>query len=32
MNLLAENTTDAAVEKHVPVVEKVDGGLTLPRL
>ena len=26
MKLLKENTTDAAVEKHVPVVEKVDGG------
>ncbi len=23
---LTENTTDAATEKHVPVVEKVDGG------
>lgn len=27
MNLMKENTTDAAVEKHVPVVEKVDGGV-----
>ena len=27
MNLLTENTTDAAQEKHVPVVEKVDGGV-----
>lgn len=27
MKLLVENTTDAAVEKHVPVVEKVDGGI-----
>ena len=27
MNLLAENTTDAAQEKHVPVIEKVDGGV-----
>jgi superoxide reductase len=27
MNLLAENTTDAAREKHVPVVEKVAGGV-----
>jgi superoxide reductase len=27
MLLLTENTTDAAVEKHVPVVEKVDGGI-----
>ena len=26
MQLMAENTTDAATEKHVPVVEKVDGG------
>jgi len=26
MNLQVENTTDAAVEKHVPVVEKIDGG------
>ena len=25
MTLLAENTTDAAVEKHVPVIEKGDG-------
>ena len=24
--LLKENTTDAATEKHVPVVEKIDGG------
>ncbi len=27
MNLQAENTTDAATEKHVPVVEKVKGGV-----
>jgi superoxide reductase len=27
MTLMAENTTDAATEKHVPVVEKVDGGI-----
>lgn len=27
MNLQAENTTDAAQEKHVPVIEKVDGGV-----
>lgn len=27
MTLLAENTTDAALEKHVPVIEKVDGGV-----
>ena len=26
MQKLAENTTDAAKEKHVPVIEKVDGG------
>lgn len=26
MNLLNENTTDAATEKHVPVIEKVEGG------
>ncbi len=26
MGLLTENTTDAAQEKHVPVVEKVDDG------
>ena len=27
MKLLGENTTDAAKEKHVPVLEKVGGGL-----
>lgn len=27
MNLLTENTTDAAQEKHVPVIEKVDRGV-----
>ena len=27
MNLLTENTVDAAKEKHVPVVEKIDGGV-----
>ena len=27
MDLLSENTTDAATEKHVPVIEKVDGGV-----
>jgi len=27
MDLLTENTTDAAEEKHVPVIEKVDGGV-----
>jgi superoxide reductase len=26
MVLLKENTVDAALEKHVPVVEKIDGG------
>ncbi len=26
MQLLQENTTDAAKEKHVPVVKKIDGG------
>ncbi len=26
MPLLTENTVDAATEKHVPVVEKIDGG------
>ena len=26
MKQLVENTTDAAQEKHVPVIEKVDGG------
>ncbi len=26
MELLEENTTDAAQEKHVPVIEKVEGG------
>jgi len=27
MDLLAENTTDAAREKHVPVIEKLDQGV-----
>ena len=27
MALLTENTVDAAKEKHVPVVEKIDGGV-----
>ncbi len=27
MNLLSENTVDAAKEKHVPVIEKVAGGV-----
>ena len=26
MKLFAENSTDAAQEKHVPVIEKIDGG------
>lgn len=26
MQLLSENTTDAATEKHVPVIEKIEGG------
>ena len=26
MNLLKENTTDAATEKHVPIIEKTDDG------
>lgn len=28
MKLYVENTVDAAKEKHVPVVEKADGGIT----
>ncbi|HEX04527.1 MAG TPA: desulfoferrodoxin [Bacteroidetes bacterium] len=27
MHLLKENTTDAATEKHVPIIELVDGGI-----
>ena len=27
MDLLAENSTDAAQEKHVPVIEPIDGGV-----
>ncbi|HIJ56489.1 MAG TPA: desulfoferrodoxin [Deltaproteobacteria bacterium] len=27
MKLLVENTVDAAKEKHVPVIEKIDGGV-----
>jgi superoxide reductase len=27
MNLLVENTVDAAKEKHVPVIEKIGGGV-----
>ncbi len=26
MEKLTENTTDAAVEKHIPVIEKIEGG------
>lgn len=26
MNILTENTQEAAVEKHIPVIEKLDGG------
>jgi superoxide reductase len=29
MKLLVENTVDAAKEKHVPVIEKVDGGVKI---
>jgi superoxide reductase len=29
MKLVAENTMDAALEKHVPVIEKVDGGFKI---
>ena len=29
LELLVENTTDAATEKHVPVVEKIEGGARL---
>lgn len=29
MKLLAENTTDAATEKHVPVIEKTAGGVNV---
>lgn len=29
MQLVTENTVDASKEKHVPVVEKVDGGFTV---
>ncbi|WP_411679002.1 desulfoferrodoxin [Clostridium thailandense] len=27
MTLLVENTVDAAVEKHVPIIEKIQGGV-----
>jgi superoxide reductase len=29
MKLLTENTTDAAREKHVPIIEKTDAGYTV---
>ena len=29
MDLLTENTTDAAKEKHVPVIEKIAGGVKI---
>jgi superoxide reductase len=29
MQLVTENTVDASKEKHVPVVEKIDGGFTV---
>ena len=29
MKLLTENTVDAAKEKHVPVIEKIDGGVKI---
>ncbi len=29
MTEMTENTTDAAVEKHVPVIEKIDGGYSV---
>lgn len=29
MKKMTENTTDAAKEKHVPVIEKIDGGYTV---
>nr|HPM13526.1 desulfoferrodoxin FeS4 iron-binding domain-containing protein [Bacteroidales bacterium] len=29
MNLLEENTKDAATEKHVPVITKIEGGILL---
>ena len=29
MQLLKENTTDAAVEKHVPILEKTDKGIVI---
>ncbi len=29
MRLFSENSTDAATEKHVPVIEKIDGGFKI---
>ena len=29
MELLTENTTDAALEKHVPVIKKIEGGINV---
>lgn len=29
MEQLVENTVDAAVEKHIPVIEKIDGGVRI---
>jgi len=29
MRLFSENTADAATEKHIPVIEKVDGGFKI---
>lgn len=29
MKLMEENTTEAALEKHIPVIEKVDGGVVV---
>ena len=29
MNLLTENTVDAAIEKHIPIIEKIDGGVKI---
>ena len=32
MTLLKENTVDAAKEKHVPVIEKIDGGVKVDNI
>jgi superoxide reductase len=29
MKLMAENTVDAALEKHIPIIEKIPGGYTV---